>query len=88
MNQPELDLVVLYHAQENTYSISAHNRTPEEASRLVAEGTPNLEPGLSLLTMRQRKSHKTDDAANCRTCREMVQRSSGLQPVPKFQRRK
>lgn len=88
MNQPELTLVVLYHAQENTYSISAHNRTPEEASRLVEEGTPNLQPGLSLLTLKQRTSHKTVDAEACRTCRETVQRSSGLKPVPKFQRRK
>jgi hypothetical protein len=88
VNQPELNLVVLYHAQENTYSISAHNRTPDEVSRLIAAGTPHLEPGLSLLTLKQRKPHKSADAASCRTCRETVQRSSGLRPVPKFQRRK
>lgn len=88
MTDEALKLVILHNATENRYSISAHNQTPEEAKRLLEEWNKHLQPGCSLVSLDQRKPHQTADPQDCRTCRDVVRRSSGLQPQPKFQRRK
>ncbi len=82
-----LQLVVLYNATENTYTVSAHNKTPEDAQKLIQEYNQHLKPGFSLIAIDQRKPHKIVDAQKCRACRETVARSSGLTPTPTFKRR-
>lgn len=81
-------LIILYDAPVNEYSLRAHNQTPEQAAQFVRESTPSLEPGHSLLTLAQRANHRTTDVQSCKTCRDTVRRSSGLIPLPKFVRRK
>ncbi len=81
-------LTVLFNANEGVYSLLGHNQIPEEATRLREKWNPHLKPGLSLITLEQHGTHTTIEAQSCRTCRAIVRRSSGLQPVPKFQRRK
>lgn len=83
----KLQLVIIYSASENTYSLSEHNQLPDKATALVEDFNPHMKPGYKLMTLDQHKAHKTEDAQNCRACRETVQRSSGLQPLPKFVRR-
>jgi hypothetical protein len=87
-NRTELQLLVLYNATENEYSISAHNQTLEEAQKLLEEWNPHLKPGFRLITLVQRKAHKGTEAAACRACRDIVRERSGLQPPPTFNRRK
>lgn len=84
----KLSLIILYNAPMNEYSLSAHNQTSEQAEQIVRKWNPHLEPGCSLITLDQRAPHKTEDAQSCKTCRETVRRQSGLQPLPKFVRRK
>ncbi len=82
-----LKLVILYHTVENSYSTLAHNQTPEEATRFLEQWNKHLKPGFSLVSLDQKKPHRTADVQDCRTCRDIVRRSPGLQQ-PKFQRRK
>ena len=84
----KLHLVILHNAPMNEYSLSAHNQTPEQAKLFVQELNPRLEPGCSLITLDQRATHKTGEVQSCKTCRETVRKRSGLQPLPKFVRRK
>lgn len=88
MNERPLKIVILYHATENEYSISAHNQTAEEAQKLLAEWQPHLKPGFSLVVMDQREPHKAADAAACRACRNTVRHRSGFAPMPAFRRRR
>lgn len=88
MIKPLLMLTVLFNATEWVYSILAHNQIPEDATRLCEKWNPHLKPGLSVFTLEQHSAHTTTDAQSCRTCRAIVRRSSGLQPFPKFERRK
>ncbi len=79
-----LKLVILYDARNNVYTVCAHNLTPEEAERAVAEYREKL---LLALSVDQRARHRTTDLEACRACRRDVARASGLEPKPKFQRR-
>lgn len=88
MSPTTLQLVVLYDATANQYSVLTHNRTPEEATAFTQEWNPHFKPGASLITLDQRRAHKAADPQDCETCRDIVRRSSGLQPLPKFVRRK
>lgn len=88
MNETRLQLVIVYNAAESTYSLSEHNQPPDKANALVEEFNPHMKPGYQLITLEQQKAHKAEDAQNCRACRETVRRSSGLQPIPRFIRRK
>ena len=88
MNETKFHLVIVYNAAENTYSLSEHNQPPDKAKQLVEEFNQHMKPGFTLITIEQRKVHKTEEVQACRACRETVQRSSGLQPLPKFVRRK
>lgn len=88
MIEQPLNIVILYHAAENEYSVSAHNQTAEDAQKLLAEWSQHLQPGFSLVVLSQEKPHKSTDAATCRACRETVRRSSGLTPRPIFRRRR
>ena len=81
-------LTVLFNATEGVYSVLAHNQVPEDATRLREKWNPHLKPGLSLITLEQHSAHTTTEAQSCRTCRATVRRFSGLQPTPKFRRRK
>lgn len=83
-----LNLVVLYDRNQNEYSILAHNQSAVEAEALTEQQRPTLTNGSSLITLSQSKRHGTADAQACRACRETVARSSGLEPQPKFCRRK
>jgi hypothetical protein len=86
-DKPQLKLVVAYDRNRNEYSISAHNRTPEEADGLVAEWSPHLRPDCSFIVLVQTRRHRTEEAKECRACRETVTRSAHLEPQPKFVRR-
>jgi hypothetical protein len=82
-----LKLVVLYDANHNEYSISAHNQSADEAQRIVDEGQPQLVPGSSLIMLDQSKQHRTTDTDDCQACRDTVARSANISPHPKFKRR-
>jgi hypothetical protein len=83
-----LKLVVLYDANNNEYSISAHNQRAEEAQRIVDEWQPQLVPGSSLIMLEQSRQHRTTDADDCQACRDTVARSANISPQPTFKRRK
>lgn len=83
-----LKLVVLYDANHNEYSISAHNQSADEAQRTAEEWQPQLVPGSSLITLDQSRQHRTTDADHCEACRDTVARSANLSPQPTFKRRK
>lgn len=83
----QLKLVVAYDRNRNEYSIAAHNRTPEEAEAYVAESSPHLRPGCTYLVLAQLLRHRTEEAQDCRSCREIVTRSAHLEPQPKCIRR-
>ena len=80
----QLKIAICYHAEKNRYSVLFHNLTAEKAAE-VEKGRSDAFP---VLIVEQRKHHSTEDAQNCRDCREDVKRSSGLTPTPKFKRRK
>jgi hypothetical protein len=89
VNEPEpLQLVVLYDANHNAYSILAHNRSPEEAQRIVAEQTSAECSGCSVIVLDQLKRHRVGDAERCRACRERVKDAAHVTPQPQFTRRK
>jgi len=80
----QLKIAICYHPEKNQYSVLFHNLTAEKAAE-VETGRSDVLP---VLIVEQRKRHSTEDAQNCRACREDVKRSSGLTPNPKFKRRK
>jgi len=82
-----LKLIVAYDRNRNEYSIVAHNRTPEEAEGHGAQWTPHLRPGCSFIVLAQTRRHRTEQAQDCRACRETVASSAHLEPQPKFVRR-
>jgi hypothetical protein len=88
LSDTKLHVVIVYHAAENTYVVSAHNQPPDKAKAFADGFNPETRPGAQLITVEQQRTHKTEDEQTCRACRETVQRSSGLQPLPKFIRRK
>lgn len=81
-----LKLVVSYDRNRNEYSIPAHNQKPEEADGYVAQWSHHLRPGCSFILLDQTVRHRTEEAKNCRACRETVARSAHLEPQPKFAR--
>lgn len=80
----QLKIAICYYADKNQYSVLFHNLTAEKAAE-VEKGRIDVLP---VLIVEQQKRHSTEDAQNCRACREDVKRSSGLNPTPKFKRRK
>lgn len=90
MSETQLNLVIIYNAAENTYALSAHNQPADKAKELVEKFNPHMKSGFTLITLEQKKAHKTEDAQQCRACRETVRRALGsrLTTVPKFVRRK
>jgi len=82
-----LKLVVAYDRNRNECSIVAHNRTPDEAEGHVAQWSSHLRPDCSFLVLAQTRRHQTEEAKDCRACRETVVRSAHLEPQPKFIRR-
>jgi hypothetical protein len=77
-------LVILFDAKHNSYTVTDHNLTPEEADWLVQDLRKKLLPALKV---NQEMRHKRQDAEACRACRQDVARTSGLTPRPRFQRR-
>jgi hypothetical protein len=82
-----LKLVVAYDRNRNEFSIPAHNQTPEEAEGYVATWTHHLRPDCSFIVLDQTRRHRTEEAKDCRACRETVTRSAHLEPQPKFVKR-
>lgn len=82
-----LKLVVAYDPNRNECSIVAHNQTQEEADRYAAEWSHHLRPNCTFMVLAQTRRHRTDEAQDCRACRETVARSAHLEPQPKFIRR-
>jgi len=80
-----LSLVILYDARNNAYTVCDHNLTSEEADNMVAMWKEQL---LNAIKVDQRAAHRTTDPQDCRACRRDVARASGLEPKPRFQRRK
>ena len=80
----QLKIAICYYADKNQYSVLFHNLTAEKAAE-VETGRSDVLP---VLIVEQQKRHSTEEAQNCRACREDVKRSSGLNPSPKFKRRK
>ena len=83
-----LKLIVLYDANRNEYSISAHNLEVQPAQEMVARWGPHLIRGCSFILLDQANRHSVTDAGSCRTCRSIVRRSANLNPKPKFVRSK
>jgi hypothetical protein len=83
-----LKLILIYDANRNQYSITKHNQNADLAQRFVKEWNPQLVPGASLITLEQRRRHRTEDPQDCRLCREIVVHSAGIDPKPRFKRRK
>ena len=83
-DKEQLKLVVAYDRNRNEYSIAAHNRAPEEADAHVAEWSHHLRPECSFIVLNQTRRHRTEEAKDCRACRETVTRSAHLEPQPKF----
>jgi hypothetical protein len=80
---PKLQLVILYNARRNVYTVCDHNLTVEEAQAKV----PDLSAkSLNALVVDQRKPHAEPDPQLCRECRHSVEHASGLTPKPKFER--
>jgi hypothetical protein len=86
-DKQQLKLVVTYDRSRNQYFIEAHNQTPDQADSYVAELTPHLRPDCSFIVLNQTRRHRTEEARDCRACRETVTRSAHLEPQPKFVRR-
>jgi hypothetical protein len=86
-NQQPLKMVVAYDRNRNEYSIVAHNRTPEEADGHVAEWSSHLRTDCSFIVLAQTRRHRTEQAQDCRACRETVAHTAHLEPQPKFIRR-
>jgi hypothetical protein len=86
-DKQQLKLVVLYDRNRNEYFLDAHNQTPNQADSHVAELTPHLRPDCSYIVLVQTRRHRTEEAQDCRACRETVARSAHLEPQPKFKRR-
>ena len=84
--KPPLMLTIMHNATEGSYHVLMHNEPVEEATRFRETWNPHLKPGVSLITLEQHSAHTTNEAQSCRTCRRTVRQSSGLQPLPKFQR--
>lgn len=88
MNDKErLKLIVLYDANQNEYSISAHNLEVEPAQEMVDRWGPHLIRGCSFILLDQANRHSVTDAGSCRTCRRIVRRSANLNRTPKFARK-
>ena len=68
-NSPNLKLVMLFNARNQTYCVCSHNLTADETSqeldRLRRERLPAF-------TVEQRSRHKAKDADECRECRADV----------------
>lgn len=87
-DKEHLKLIVLYDANRNEYSISAHNLEVEPAEEMVGRWGPRLIRGCSFIMLDQANRHSVTDARSCRTCRRIVARSANLKPKPKFVRKK
>jgi len=79
-----LQLVILYDARRNVYTVCDHNLSAEEAAKEVARWGKDLLPAF---IVNQRARHRTSDPQLCRACRRDVRRSAGLTPSPHFERR-
>ena len=79
----QLKLVILLNAVHNQYCVLAHNASAESAQDVVKA---NAEHGVPMI-LDQRSRHKTENAIDCRACRETVARAANLQPKPKFVRK-
>ena len=88
MAPERLKLVVLYEADHNEYSISAHNQSAEDAQRIVDQWQPTRLAGVSPIVLDQSRRHQTQDAERCRACRDTVARSAHISPTPTLKRRK
>lgn len=88
MKEPSLILTMLFNANKDSYRVIAHNQVPEEAIRFREKWNPRIRPGVSLITIEQRRAHTMNDAQSCRACRRTVRRSTGLPSLPKFYWRK
>ncbi len=82
----ELKLIAVYYRNQNEYSLVAHNQSPEEAERYLGEWSHHLREGCSFNVIGQAKHHRTEQAEDCKACRERVASSAHLQPQPKFKR--
>jgi hypothetical protein len=83
----KLKALIVYDADKNEYSASAHNCDPQQVAQLVEKGQPDLCAGCRFIVLDQKRAHKTPDAQQCRACRDQVRKLSGLQPPPRFKRR-
>jgi len=82
--QHTLKLVSQYDAGNNEYTIFRHNLSPEEADEAVRELSAKL---FGLFVIDQPAKHSAGGAELCSACRRQVERSSHVQPKPKFKRR-
>jgi hypothetical protein len=83
----KLKLIVEYDRNQNEYSLVAHNKSLDAAERYLGEWSHRLREGCSFIVIGQAKLHRTEQAQDCKACRETVARSAHLQPQPKFKRR-
>jgi hypothetical protein len=82
----KLRLIVAYDRNQNEYSLVAHNQSPDDADQFLGKWSPHLRESCSFIVLAQVKRHRTEEAQECKACRETVVRSAHLQPQPKFKR--
>ena len=83
----QLKLIVVYDRNQNEYSLIEHNQSSGDVERYLEKWLHHLREGCSFIVLGQTKSHRTEQAQDCKACRETVARSAHLQPQPKFKRR-
>jgi hypothetical protein len=71
-NSPNLKLVMLFNARNQSYCVCSHNLTTEEASQ---ELDTLRRDGLPAFTVEQRSRHKAEETEGCGDCRVDVQRA-------------
>ena len=83
-----LKLFIVHETATNEYRVLTHNFTCEEAESFLREWKPHLVEGARMIAIDQPKRHQTNNPEECKACRQAVARNSGIDPRPKFKRRK
>jgi hypothetical protein len=79
-----LKLVTLYDTTRHEYALYRHNLTEDEANEAVRELAAQL---FGLVILDQRSKHSVANPEECPACRRVVEKSTHVNPKPKFQRR-
>jgi len=87
-DQPPLQLIIAHDRTRNEVAVVAHNQTPQQAQSHLDQWSRHLRPDCTFIVLAQAERHRTEEAPDCRACRQIVLRSAHLDPQPKFKRRR